>query len=339
MIVLRFKHSSWNAPVIHKIDKFPCTIGRSIQNRIVLSDDSVSAEHAMIERQGDGSYVLRDLESTNGIFSEGKRFCQIILRDHGVVKCGDIEMTTLLSDERLEKTRQIELPSEFKTKTQKLAKSVLIRLFLMVVFIFANIIMRDPMDNEVWIDVLLNILLTGIVAFGLSGLIAIITKVQHKKYNYLHYLNITLLYAVLWGVYDLINQRIFFWIDHRTLQRTVNLGVFFCFFWFYFTQILEVFFSGRYRRKIQLTLAALYFSGVLFIYLIATTSEKNTKFNYSAVFVYTTSEFSKEDYNFSKLTAQMNESFEEVEEYRTEKLEEKEESRQLEDSLGKENDE
>ena len=35
----------------------------------------------------------------------------------------------------------------------------------------------------------------------------------------------------------------------------------------------------------------------------------------------------------------MKESFEEVKEYRSEKLEEKEESRQLEDSLNKENDE
>lgn len=73
--------------------------------------------------------------------------------------------------------------------------------------------------------------------------------------------------------------------------------------------------------------------------MIATTSERNTKFNYSAGFVYSTSEFSKEDYNFNKLSAQMKESFEEVKEYRSEKLEEKEESRQLEDSLNKENDE
>ena len=302
MIVLRFKNSSWNAPVVHKIDKFPCSIGRSIQNTIVLADDSVSAEHAVIERRDDGSFILRDLKSTNGILSEGTRFDQILLHDQGIVKCGDIEMTTLLSDERLEKTRQIELPAEFKTKTQKLAKSILIRLFLMAVFIFANMILSDPMDKEVWIDLLLNILLMSVVAFGVSGLIAIITKVQHKKYNYLHYLNITLLYTVLWGVYEIIHQRAFFWIDHRTLQLAIELGVFFCFFWFYFTQILEVFFSGRYRRKIQVTLGALYFSGVLFIYLIATTSERNTKFNYSAGFVYSTSEFSKEDYNFNKLS-------------------------------------
>lgn len=339
MIVLRFKHSSWNAPVVHKIDKFPCTIGRSIQNTIVLSDDSVSAEHAVIEKEGDVSFILRDLDSTNGIFFEGKRSGQIILSDHVVVKCGDIEMTTLLSDERLEKTRIIELPAEFKTKNQKLVKNIIWKILLIIALVYTMMIMQDPMDNEGWIDLVLNILVYGLVSFGTAGVTAVITKVQHKKYNYLHYLDINLLVCASWLIYDLINNRLFFWIDQRTIQRTFNLGIVFCLYYFYFTKTLELFFEGRYKRKIQVIISSLYLSGILFIYLIATFSDRNTKFNYTAVYVYTTSEFSKEDYHFSMLTAQMNESFEEVEEYRTEKLEEKEESRQLEDSLSKENDE
>jgi len=339
MIVLRFKHPSWNAPVVHKIDKFPVKIGRSIQNTVVLSDDSVSAEHAMIEKDGDGSFVLRDLDSTNGIFFEGKRFGQIILRDHGVVKCGDIEMTTLLSDERLEKTRQIELPTEFKSKTQKLTRDIVRKILFIVVLVYAVMIMKDPMDNEGWIDFTLNLLLYGGLSFGGAGFTSLISKLHHKKYNFLSYLNINLFFCVLWLIFLLVNERVFFWIDNRSIHRVVNLGVWFCFFFFYMTKVLEVFFSGKYRKKIQIILTGLYASAILFVYLIATFSDRNTKFNYSAVYVYSTSNFSKEDHPFKDLKAQMEGSFKEVEEYRSEKLEEKEESRQLEDSLSKENEE
>ncbi len=336
MIILRIQHPSWNSPQVHKVENFPCTIGRSIQNTIVLSDDSISAEHAMIEKQSDGTFILRDLDSTNGIFFEGKRFGQIILRDNGIVKCGDIKITTLLSDERLEKTRQIELPAEFKTKSQKLTQRILLLGLVLILQIYTHSYLMDPIDSEKMIDVLISIVVMGGLVFGISGLAAVITKVQHKKYDFLKYLDATLMTVVAWLFFMLIKNRVDFWLNSNSLQLIFNSAVYFCFYWVYLNKMLEIFFEGKHRKRVQYVLGGLFGVFVIFVWTVTTFSERNTGFNYKASYVYTTSEFPREKYNFSGLDAQMKESFTDIQEYRSEKIEEKEESRQLEDSLSKE---
>lgn len=48
------------------------TIGRSTSNQVVIDDATVSAHHAVIER-ADAGYQIRDLDSTNGVYVNGKR--------------------------------------------------------------------------------------------------------------------------------------------------------------------------------------------------------------------------------------------------------------------------
>ncbi|TNE97849.1 MAG: hypothetical protein EP326_10805 [Deltaproteobacteria bacterium] len=100
--------------------------------------------------------------------------------------------------------------------------------------------------------------------------------------------------------------------------------------------MLEVFFEGKFKKRIQIVLLSLLASFVIFTWTVATFSERNTRFNYQASYVYTTSSFPQEKYNFTGLERQMKESFKDIDEYRSQKIEEKEESRQLEDSLSKE---
>lgn len=49
------------------------TIGRGSSNTIVLPKQTVSARHAEIEVKDDGSMLIKDLNSTNGTFVNGKR--------------------------------------------------------------------------------------------------------------------------------------------------------------------------------------------------------------------------------------------------------------------------
>jgi ABC transport system ATP-binding/permease protein len=48
-------------------------IGRSAECDIVISDETVSRQHARIDRAGEGRYRITDLESTNGTFVNGKK--------------------------------------------------------------------------------------------------------------------------------------------------------------------------------------------------------------------------------------------------------------------------
>ena len=69
------------------------TIGRAGDNAVVLArDDFASAQHARVEAQRDGLWVI-DLGSTNGTFVNGDRIDgRRRLRDGDVVKVGDTEL-------------------------------------------------------------------------------------------------------------------------------------------------------------------------------------------------------------------------------------------------------
>ncbi len=55
-------------------------IGRDRHCDIRITSSSVSREHCVIERRGQ-TLVLRDLESTGGIFAAGDRLDQVQVRD------------------------------------------------------------------------------------------------------------------------------------------------------------------------------------------------------------------------------------------------------------------
>ncbi len=68
------------------IDKFKTTIGRRNAD-IVLDDPDVSRQHAVVERYDD-KILLKDLESTNGTFLNGKRITVEFLKDGDVIRLG-----------------------------------------------------------------------------------------------------------------------------------------------------------------------------------------------------------------------------------------------------------
>ena len=50
----------------HKLEQFPVTIGRALDNDIIISDDSVSPHHLMLEENARGQVILHNLSTENG---------------------------------------------------------------------------------------------------------------------------------------------------------------------------------------------------------------------------------------------------------------------------------
>ncbi|MBN1197351.1 MAG: sigma 54-dependent Fis family transcriptional regulator [Candidatus Aminicenantes bacterium] len=61
------------------LDKTEITVGRSSANDLILEEDDISRSHLQIEVKAD-HIVLRDLNSTNGVFVQGRRISVAILR-------------------------------------------------------------------------------------------------------------------------------------------------------------------------------------------------------------------------------------------------------------------
>jgi pSer/pThr/pTyr-binding forkhead associated (FHA) protein len=72
----------------------PTTIGRSRENSIVITDESVSIQHARIYFDGRlGAVCIQDLDSTNGIFIDGKPTRENVLEDGARLTIGSVSLT------------------------------------------------------------------------------------------------------------------------------------------------------------------------------------------------------------------------------------------------------
>jgi hypothetical protein len=71
-----------------KIERFPFHVGRGYRNDWILDDPHVCPEHAVIEQAPDGSLVLRDLASRNGLLQEGRRVAELLLGGEAQVELG-----------------------------------------------------------------------------------------------------------------------------------------------------------------------------------------------------------------------------------------------------------
>ena len=70
------------------------SIGRESKNILVLDDDFVSRSHARIERKTEKRiYLLRDMNSQNGIFLNGSRVHQAILNHNDGIQIGKTQFT------------------------------------------------------------------------------------------------------------------------------------------------------------------------------------------------------------------------------------------------------
>ncbi|MCB1102651.1 MAG: FHA domain-containing protein, partial [Kiritimatiellae bacterium] len=78
------------------------TIGRGLDNHVVLVDDAVSIYHARIYRVGDDFYV-EDLGSSNGSFLRGVRCTKEKLRNKDSIRIGTTTMAFTRTDLRAQK--------------------------------------------------------------------------------------------------------------------------------------------------------------------------------------------------------------------------------------------
>ena len=72
----------------HRVDALPIRIGRGYDNDYILDDAYAAPRHAVVESDGQGGLVLRDLGSRNGVVHAGKRAKLLALGGNTVVRLG-----------------------------------------------------------------------------------------------------------------------------------------------------------------------------------------------------------------------------------------------------------
>ena len=67
-------------------------VGRTEENEVYIQDPSISRQHARIKLLDDGSYALQDLQSSNGVYVQGRRIDRPTRVSHGArITFGQVE--------------------------------------------------------------------------------------------------------------------------------------------------------------------------------------------------------------------------------------------------------
>ena len=81
-----------------RIDTLPIRIGRGYDNDFILDDAHTAPAHAIVEDDGAGGLLLRDLGSQNGVIHRGQRQVQVALTGNSIVRLGHTHVRVRASD-------------------------------------------------------------------------------------------------------------------------------------------------------------------------------------------------------------------------------------------------
>lgn len=106
-ILLRIQPTPWLEQIsgpgrgrVFEIDESRLAIGRSDENQIVILDESVSRVHAIIEKGEDGSVVIFDNQSRNGILVNGKKVEASAINEGDIVQIGVVSLRVSIPSAR-----------------------------------------------------------------------------------------------------------------------------------------------------------------------------------------------------------------------------------------------
>lgn len=94
-----------NVGEMHKIEDNTTVLGRSVESGIRLIDDGISRQHCRIQFIG-GVLTVRDLDSRNGTFCNGKRLKQRELKDGDKLQLGKTTILKFTYQDHLEESFQ-----------------------------------------------------------------------------------------------------------------------------------------------------------------------------------------------------------------------------------------
>lgn len=186
MLLLKIKSGKDNLR-IEKISNFPCTIGRAIENDIVLQDPCVSAYHCQFEKNSENKFLLNDLESANGSILNGKKVLRQEIKNKSTLQLGATSIEIFLASEDLEPTQIISIKAERFTVGQKIAFAGSLWLVLFLVSVAKSFFLFEMEWDEV-LRILMTEMFKGMAVVVIAVFLSIFNKVHNRVYKVFSFL-------------------------------------------------------------------------------------------------------------------------------------------------------
>ncbi len=164
----------------HKLDQFPVTVGRALDNDVILSDGAVSPHHLCIEQEEDGKLYMHNLSEENGTLMNGHTIGQqrTMLPVPSRLVLGSRRVNVLSSDTQVAPTNLLKFGSFFSILAHP--AWVIVLLVLTGLALFTEKYLNTYVAQGIWFyagEVLLNMA----VLMGIALILAAVTwLVSHR---------------------------------------------------------------------------------------------------------------------------------------------------------------
>lgn len=195
----------------HRLETFPVSVGRGLDNDVILSDPAVSPHHLRLERNDDGQLILHNLSQENGTSLNGHAVGSqpVPVPIPSRLMLGNRRVNVLAVDTPVAATNLLKFSGFFSALSNPVWAAVLIA--LMALSAFAESYMSTLLAKGVWYhlsDVLLNL---GVL-FGFALVLSGVTWLVSHRWTLVSAVSITMLLALLRSVFLLVGSGIDYFV-------------------------------------------------------------------------------------------------------------------------------
>ncbi|MDD5391800.1 MAG: FHA domain-containing protein [Thiothrix sp.] len=189
----------------HRLEQFPVTIGRALDNDIILSDPAVSAHHLQLEQGEDGALFLQNLSSENGTSMNGHPLGQqrVQLPIPSRLLLGGRKLNLLSADAPVAETNLLKFSGFFSIISNPVWAAIL--LILTAATLFLEKYLTTFIDKGAWFyvsDVLLN--LSVLLAFAL--ILSVVTWLASHRWAIASAVSMASLLAITKSLIGLVGE-------------------------------------------------------------------------------------------------------------------------------------
>lgn len=189
----------------HKLDNFPVSIGRGLDNDIIVSDITVSPHHLRIDKCDDG-YEVTNLSSENGTRLDRLKMSDspVALDAPARLALGDLKINIVLPDTELAPT----LIKKARVGLFSFLQNP-VWAFIFVALSFALILLgkfiRTPVAEDLWVHVS-KVLPAVLFIFLIALVISCVSRLSAHRWALVPAISIAALFMLLPQVFDHIGR-------------------------------------------------------------------------------------------------------------------------------------
>lgn len=323
--ILKIKEYGVARYSFYNIYDFPCRIGRSLENDIILPHATISHNHAIIDYVEE-KYIIRNLSSTNGLSCNGKQVEETSFEKKNRIAIGTLQ-ADLLREESLEKTTLKKI-SYFTFRTQSTPRLLLIiSLYLVAIYLLSlfNNWLNQPLEAKDAVNLLWSMMMVVGSIVWLTSIIGILGKIQVKRHIFKP---IFLFLLSIWAILSFIKipaPYIIFALNSRVGDNilTIFVGTLITLYTLY--GLGRRLFPYSTTKRVIITVLSIYIGlsslGTISYYAV----DEEIDYDFSAAYSYPLLSYDKEDNGIQNLWDKMDKSFKKVAEKRVKALKKKEE--------------